>query len=301
MRIKYFETANRDVTKSPGWLKKLLLLGLLYFIPVFGWIVAQGYLYGWAREATLGTYRLMPPRIFGNEDGQLYKRGWRVFVVQLVYSLIPAFVSLGGWVVLIWVMFSLPTVQGDVDAQITMVGGLTLLYIFVVLLVSLVMMFFAWTGSIRATMYGNIKAGLQFGEVLRMLKRDFGGILRILGMFCLVTVVVSTIASVLINVVISCLTSALIAISLSANWPPASGGETVFAVSLLFVFVLLPLYYVMFVSSMYVAALSTRALGYWARGVMPDLWQAAPVGFGSWPASPASPPPDNPPPPSAIQ
>jgi hypothetical protein len=286
MRIKYFETANRDVTKSPGWLKKLLLLGLLYFIPVFGWIVAQGYLYGWAREAALGTYRLMPARIFGNEDGQLYKRGWRVFVVQLVYTLIPSLIMIVSSVVILGFSFyatAAPlTTTSSATAASTAIGIMLicLLLILIAMLLYYALLFFAWAGAIRTSVYGSIAIGLQFGEVYRMLKRDFGGILRIFGMYLLVTLIASVALEVVI-LLVSCLAGAFVGALAAAATSGAimeSGAEIalLFGVSLL---AMTPVYYLQFVCTMYVTALSTRALGYWAQGVMPDLWQAAPQGF----------------------
>ena len=51
MQRGYFKTAWSDVTQSPHWVTRILLLALLSFIPVFGWIVIAGYLWGWAPPA----------------------------------------------------------------------------------------------------------------------------------------------------------------------------------------------------------------------------------------------------------
>ncbi len=50
MEKGYFSAAWGDITKSPGWFSKILRLGLLNLIPIFGVIVTYGYLYGWARD-----------------------------------------------------------------------------------------------------------------------------------------------------------------------------------------------------------------------------------------------------------
>ena len=76
MQIKYLSTAWNDIRQSPGWLAKALLLGLVACIPIFGWIVVYGYLYGWARDMAWGVHAPLPARIFGNEDGKLYSRGF---------------------------------------------------------------------------------------------------------------------------------------------------------------------------------------------------------------------------------
>ena len=55
MQRGYFKTAWSDVTQSPHWVTRILLLALLSFIPVFGWIVIAGYLWGWARDMAWGV------------------------------------------------------------------------------------------------------------------------------------------------------------------------------------------------------------------------------------------------------
>ena len=55
MQRGYFKTAWSDVTQSPHWVTRILLLALLSFIPVFGWIVIAGYLWGWARDMAWGA------------------------------------------------------------------------------------------------------------------------------------------------------------------------------------------------------------------------------------------------------
>ena len=50
MQTGYFNAAWQDIKNSPGWFGKLVLLSLLSLIPIFGWLVVLGYLYGWARD-----------------------------------------------------------------------------------------------------------------------------------------------------------------------------------------------------------------------------------------------------------
>ena len=83
MQKGYFAASWGDIINSPGWFSKFLKLGLLCFIPVFGVIVAFGYLYGWAREIAWNIHRPMGERIFANEDGTLYKRGLYILSLAL--------------------------------------------------------------------------------------------------------------------------------------------------------------------------------------------------------------------------
>ena len=50
MQTGYFNAAWQDIKNTPGWFGKLILLSLLSFVPIFGWLVVLGYLYGWARD-----------------------------------------------------------------------------------------------------------------------------------------------------------------------------------------------------------------------------------------------------------
>ncbi len=65
------------------------MLGLVSLVPIFGWIVVAGYLYGWARDIAWGVHAPLPAHVFGNEDGRLYSRGFFVLVISFVCSLIP--------------------------------------------------------------------------------------------------------------------------------------------------------------------------------------------------------------------
>ena len=94
MEKGYFAAAWGDVTKSPGWASVLLRLGLLCLVPVFGVVVMYGYLFSWARDIAWNVHRPLPRKVFANEDGSLYRRGFFIFVVALVFSLVPEIVNL---------------------------------------------------------------------------------------------------------------------------------------------------------------------------------------------------------------
>ncbi|MDR2586640.1 MAG: DUF4013 domain-containing protein [Coriobacteriales bacterium] len=277
MRIKYFETTNQDFIKSPGWFKRLLVMGLIYFIPIFGPLVIQSYLYGWAREAALGVRNPLPPRIFGNEDGQLYRRGWRLFAMQILYSLLPILIMMIASFALMGAIFS--ATEPSVILGFAF-GYFALMLVLLPLMLGLMLVI--WAAGIRTTVYGSVSAGLQLGEVFKMLKRDFGGILRILGMYILIIMIVSIAVETVIFIVM--FIGGMFMVGFAAG-SGMSGSAAEVLIAFGSVALMLPLYYVMFVTMLYPLALSTRALGYWARGVLPDLWQAS-AGGGAWPAQP---------------
>ena len=81
MQTGYFNAAWQDIKNTPGWFGKLILLSLLSFVPIFGWLVVLGYLYGWARDIAWDVHGPMPKHIFGNEDRKLYSRGFFAMVI----------------------------------------------------------------------------------------------------------------------------------------------------------------------------------------------------------------------------
>ena len=97
MQTGYFSAAWNDVKSSQGWLGKMFLLGLIAFIPVFGPVVLLGYAFGWARDIAWGVHMPMPARIFGNEDGLLYRRGLIVLAICVVCCVVIPGALEGCW------------------------------------------------------------------------------------------------------------------------------------------------------------------------------------------------------------
>jgi hypothetical protein len=294
MRIKYFATVFDDIKASSGWVRKMFLLGLLRFIPIFGPMIVQSYLYGWVRGAAYGAQTPLPRRVFGNEDGQLYRRAWNLFVVQLVYMLLPyllifiAVVFLYPWYLVsgvleaIWYGDYLAfanadfLVLGHADTQ-DLLLRLVLFVVFLgaAALLAVILGVFNWAGSLRTSIYGSIKAGLQFREVFNMLKRDFMGILKILGMSFLVLFIASFAVGIVIGVLTIPFIMLLIAASLGVAQQGADSAEAIWGyflnMTLAYAALSVVAYYLEFVAVMFVNTLTVRALGYWARSSLPDL------------------------------
>jgi Protein of unknown function (DUF4013) len=72
------------VFQDPKWLTKVLVGGLLIFIPIFGWLVVAGYWLRLIRQVTQGTELPLPE---WNDFGNDFVRGARFFVVGIVWSL----------------------------------------------------------------------------------------------------------------------------------------------------------------------------------------------------------------------
>ena len=194
MQIKYYQTAWNDIKNSKGWFGKLCLLALVGLIPIFGQIVIFGYLYGWARDVAWGVHEPMPAKIFGNEDGKLYRRGWFIFVLVFVFSLVPAIISgVGSSMQQAGYYSALYDTSSKLEPTVAIGGIIYLIGILAALFVSIL----AWIGSMRISIYDRLSAGFQLGSIWKMFRKDTGGIMRIFGMNLLVGLILGIILSII--------------------------------------------------------------------------------------------------------
>lgn len=273
MQIKYFSTVWDDVRKSPKWLAKIMLLGLVSLIPIFGQIVVAGYLYGWARDIAWNVHAPMPERIFGNEDGRLYSRGFFVLVITVVFSLLPCAIQLVGVIV-----GAGPSLIGGyvghglrfLSAGLGVVIGLvSIASIFFVIL-------FVWVGSMRMSIYGRLSAGFQLSKIWAMIRRDFSGLLRIVGMaFVLVAIVTAVTFALTVAVSIVSVIFGVAALGGGLSFDVYSPGGIILGAvfGLLLLILSLLVGYVGEVVTVFILAMTTRALGYWTRQFDVPAWR----------------------------
>lgn len=264
MEKGYFSAALSDITRSPGWFSKVLRLGLLCLVPIFGIIVLYGYLYGWARDIAWNVHRPLPDRIFGNEDGNLYKRGFFILIIAFVFGLIPGIFSAVTGTATSFSFLGL--LYGYEMYSASAFGSLFMGMIFslISLVLSFAVLFFIWVGSMRTALYGTLSSGFQIGKIWSMLSYDFTGLLRIFGMYllCMTVFIISiTLIGVILAFVIGIVTV------LMAN----SDAVVVFAVLSILVLLVVFVLVCMFVT-VFVEALIARALGYWTRQFQVNLW-----------------------------
>ena len=275
MQTSCFSAAWRDVRESHGWFRKVLLLALLMFIPVFGWIVAMGYLLGWARDIAWGVRAPLPASIFGNEDGNLYSRGFFAWVIQLVFML------------LLWVAFTvLSGISGVGAAGLVSLGHMdgalsltAVLASFAFAMIVLVMggvlvglvALFLWIGWLRMAIYGRLSAGFQLGRIWTMLRRDTGGILRIFGMFLVVNIVTVVIMFFMALLMGMFLTLGMVA---TIEYLQTSGQpSTMMWVMLLIMLVMAVAWYVVTAVTVFSTMLAVRATGYWVQQFDVPHWR----------------------------
>lgn len=276
MQAGYFKTAWNDVKNSEGWFGKLLLLSLIAFIPIFGAIVIAGYLYGWARDIAWGMRGPLPKHIFGNEDGKLYSRGFFVLVIGFVFALLPWIIEFVWAFVMGFGSLTFGHSYGYSGGSFVFGGFVSLIFVALTVVTAFAAMLFSWVGSMRMSVYGRLSAGFQFNKMWAMIRHDFGGLMRIFGMFVLLTVIVSAVISILFTIIIFVTVFIGVAVTggnLRADyvdgtvigWILAFGGFAIVG-SLL-------VSYVTMVVSMFIGALVIRSLGYWTRQFDVPAWR----------------------------
>ena len=255
MEKGYFAAAWGDIVKSPNWVSLLVRLGLLCLIPVFGVAVMYGYLYSWARDISWNVHRPLPCKIFANEDGNLYKRGFFILVVVLVFSLAPGLLDF------FFSLFASASFAGG-----SIYGGYApivfgFLFWFAGSVVGIALGFlsvlFIWVGSMRVSLYCTLSSGFQIQKIWAMMKHDFIGLLRIMGMN-IITGLVIVMGAALLALFLIVVCSGLIWLVSSSSSAAMFAAMLLVVVGAVFVALLL------FVSA-FQSALTMRALGYWTR------------------------------------
>lgn len=306
MQQGYYSRAWNDIKNSPGWFGKLCLLALLDFIPIFGPIVAYGYLGGWARDIAWGVKSPLPARIFGNEDGKLYRRGWFVFAALFIYAAIAwALTSLlmgfagaaAGGAAGAYGNGRMAPASAGFDALGFVMGVLAFV-------VAIAIVFFALAGTARSVIYDRFSPAFQISTLWKMIKHDASGIVRILLMALVVGLIIGIAVSCAIFVVI--FLSIFIGIftggpafmnMMSGSYDDLAYGygygygssdaaflsflQSILPVLGLGILLLAAVCYLAVVGQMFITALVFRAMGYWTQGFEVAKWggQDAPLPF----------------------
>ena len=162
-------------------------------------------------------------------------------------------------------------VWGDVHsicqtvAPLGLVSGLLSLFSFAVLCaVSFIVTLFKWVGTMRMSIYGRLSAGFQVSRIWAMMRHDFKGILRILGMWLIVSIVAGIAIALAVSAVIF---AGILCVSFFASTgvhaSDASFLPIVVAAMILMLVVLAVALFAAFLGVMG-CALVVRAVGHWA-------------------------------------
>jgi hypothetical protein len=165
--------------KSPGWFGTFALMGLIFLVPVIGWIN----LVGW-ELTTLDHYR--QGRTDLPKPGFSYiSRGVNVFVVLLVWALPVILVFVVGTVIFVFAIAAAGTTAsatGSSDVSGAAGGGVAAgivifyLALFVGIILALIVQVFQ-PAIIIATERGGIRGGLSLSNVLGIARQSWGNLL----------------------------------------------------------------------------------------------------------------------------
>lgn len=279
MQAGYFKTAWSDVKNTPGWFGKVLLLALIGCIPVFGIIVVSGYLYGWARDITWSVHGPMPKRIFGNEDGKLYSRGFFVLVIGLACALLPWIIE--GILMAVTGFGSLTYghgYNGGFGGGMLMFSGLISMVLSILAIaVSFIAVLFQWVGSMRMSVYGRLSAGFQFNKMWAMIRHDMSGLLRIFGMALLMGLIIG----IIISIVFTILVFVGVFVGIAATGGSVYYGNhfdgpmwgMILGFGGLGFIIMMFLGYIAFAAIVFAETIIVRALGYWMRQFDIPSWR----------------------------
>ncbi len=259
MQKGYFASAWDDIVNSPGWFSQFLKLALLCFIPIFGAIVIFGYLYGWARDMAWNVHRPMSKRVFGNEDGNLYIRGFYILVICFVCSLVPGVFSFFSNFATGF-SFAINTSVLAIGSGLFF-GSITMLFYFCL---SFFVQLFIYVGSMRASIYSTLSSGFQIGKIWSMIRYDFSGLLKIFAMNLIVSLLVSAIMGIVIGAFVV-LEIALVVVF--------QGSNIVALAIILGIILFLLAAFIFFFVWVFQEALVSRALGYWTRQFEVSSWR----------------------------
>lgn len=168
-----FTTSWKMLTRDKGWIKPILMLTLVGWIPILGQIAILGYGLEWARLTAWGVDAA--PKQRGVAYGKVLATGGIAFLVMLTMGLVTGIVDtilFGRW----YSITSLPFGSSIfADSVITLAGDVTSVLGIAVLVVNLLMGAFITAAMLRATLYDSFGAGWRIDRLFQMVVRDPGG------------------------------------------------------------------------------------------------------------------------------
>jgi hypothetical protein len=161
------------VTEDEQWITKVLIGGLIQFVPLLGTIAILGYSYRVAQNVARGNPRPLPA---WGEFGDFLGRGFMVLIIQIVY-LLPVIVLYG---VFVFLTVAGAAAAGESEAGAGVVGLLGLCLIPLILIAALVCGFASLAAIMRYLATDSLGEAFKFGEVIATLRSHIGAFLMIL-------------------------------------------------------------------------------------------------------------------------
>ena len=172
-----FMSSWKMLTRDKGWLKPLMVLTLVSWIPILGQIAVLGYGLEWARLTAWGVDSA--PKQRGVNYGKILSTGGIALLLTITMSIVVGIIDIilfGTAIVGAAFPLSagLSTLTSMTDPAFAY-GGVSLVSM---LLMAVVNIFFGTIMSaamMRATLYDSFGAGWRVDRLVQMAGRDFGG------------------------------------------------------------------------------------------------------------------------------
>lgn len=171
-----FMSSWHMLTRDKGWVKPVLVLTLVGWIPILGQIVLMGYGLEWARLTAWGVDAA--PKQRGVDYGKVLSTGGRAFLVSLSLGFVIALVLQVVFPGSLYMLFTGLTAGNAVSVATAMASGAAMSILTVA--ASIAMGTFLQAATLRATLYDSFSAGWRLDRLFQMIGRDFGGFLKVL-------------------------------------------------------------------------------------------------------------------------
>lgn len=171
-----FMSSWHMLTRDKGWVKPVLVLTLVGWIPILGQIVLMGYGLEWARLTAWGVDAA--PKQRGVDYGKVLSTGGRAFLVSLSLGFVIALVLQVVFPGSLYMLFTGLTAGNAVSVATAMASGAAMSIL--TMMASIAMGTFLQAATLRATLYDSFSAGWRLDRLFQMIGRDFGGFLKVL-------------------------------------------------------------------------------------------------------------------------
>lgn len=169
-----FVTSWKMLTRDKGWIKPILVLTLIGWIPILGQIAVLGYGLEWARLTAWGIDAA--PKQRGVDYGKVLTTGGIAFLVNLSMSVIVAILSS----MIFGTTFGIAGLFGPIGSMFSNAVSLTaatggVAFGLVAAVVNIFMSTFVLAACMRATIYDGFSAGWRVDRLFQMVMKDPGG------------------------------------------------------------------------------------------------------------------------------
>ena len=173
-----FSASWKMMTRDKGWLKPILVLTLIGWIPILGQIAILGYGFEWARLTAWGVDAA--PKQRGVDYGKILTTGGRAFVISLAVNVVLGILEsliFGVEMGALGLFGSSSSVLGNfaVAGALGTSGAVAIFFEIVNMLVGT----FIMVAVMRATIYDDFSAAWRIDRLFQMISDDLGGFLRV--------------------------------------------------------------------------------------------------------------------------